>query len=123
MLAAGVDIIEITRIERAIERHGDRFYRRFFTEQEVAHCCGRVASLAARIAVKEAVAKALGTGVGDFRWVDVEVVGDGRGKPELLLHNKALELANEKGFRHWAISLSHTAGHAVGFAVAMKEKM
>lgn len=119
MLAVGVDMIEIARIERGLARHGDRFLYRFFTEQEIAYCNGRIPSLAGRFAVKEAVGKALGTGIGDIRWTDVEVVCDGRGKPELRLHNQASALAAGKGWTQWDISLSHTDTHAVGFVVAM----
>jgi holo-[acyl-carrier protein] synthase len=119
MIAVGVDMIEVARIERAAGRHGQRFYNRFFTAGEQAYCAGRATSLAGRFAVKEAVAKALGTGIGDMNWTDIEVVCDGRGKPSLLLHNQAQALAAEKGLHHWDISLSHTATHAIGFAVAI----
>lgn len=119
MLATGVDMIEVARIERGMARHGDRFCDRFFTPQEQAHCQGRATSLAGRFAVKEAVAKALGTGIGDFRWTDVEVVCDARGRPRLVLHNEAKDLADELGLRHWSISLSHTDTHAIGLAVGM----
>ncbi|MBE7528685.1 MAG: holo-ACP synthase [Chloroflexi bacterium] len=119
MLAAGVDMIEIARIEQGIARYGERFLQRFFTEQEQAFCNGRVASLAARFAAKEAVGKALGTGIGDIRWVDVEVVCDAGGKPELVLHDVAQELAQARGLTQWAISLSHTETHAIAFVVAM----
>jgi holo-[acyl-carrier protein] synthase len=118
MLAAGIDMIEVARIERGIARHGDRFYNRFFTSQEQAYCAGRATSLAGRFAVKEAVAKALGTGIGDISWTDVEIVCDGRGRPELVLHNNAKQLAAKLGLTQWAISLSHTDTHAIGFAVA-----
>lgn len=118
MLASGVDLIEIARIEKAVARHGQRFYRRFFTPQEIAFCDGRAHRLAGRFAVKEAVAKALGTGIGDFNWTDLEVVCDGRGKPELVLHNKAREIAIEKNLTTWSISLSHTDTLAMGIAVA-----
>ncbi len=121
MLATGVDMIEIARIERAAARHGERFYRRFFTEQERACCAGRPDRLAGRFAVKEAVAKAMGTGIGDMNWTDIEVVSDGRGKPELVLHNQARALADSLGLCRWSISLSHTETHAIGFAVAMGE--
>ncbi|HSG17258.1 MAG TPA: holo-ACP synthase [Anaerolineae bacterium] len=117
-LVSGIDLIEIARIERAAARHGDRFFSRFFTPQEIAYCEGRPTSLAGRFAVKEAVAKALGTGIGDFNWTDIEVVCDGRGKPELHLHNRAKALAEENGLHQWSISLSHTDTHAIGLAVA-----
>jgi len=115
-------MIEIARIEWGMQRHGGRFLARFFTEQEQAYCNGRAASLAGRFAVKEAVGKALGTGIGDIRWVDVEVVCDGRGKPELVLHNAARELAASRGLTTWAISLSHTETHAIGFVVGMRDE-
>ena len=118
MLAVGVDMIEIERIEQGIARHGERFLQRFFTEQEQAYCNGRIASLAGRFAIKEAVGKALGTGIGDISWTDVEVVCDGRGKPQLVLHNRAITLAQSLGLSNWSISLSHTSTHAIGFAVA-----
>lgn len=111
-------MIAIARIERGIARYGGRFLARFFTEQEQAYCHGRAASLAGRFAIKEAVGKALGTGIGDIRWVDVEVVCDERGKPELVLHNQAKRLADERGLTQWAISLSHTKTEAIGFVVA-----
>jgi holo-[acyl-carrier protein] synthase len=112
-------MIEIARIKRGISRHGDRFLHRFFTEQEIAYCNGRIPSLAGRFAVKEAVGKALGTGIGDINWTDVEVVCDGRGKPELQLHHRASALAASKGLAQWQISLSHTETHAIGFVVAL----
>jgi holo-[acyl-carrier protein] synthase len=118
MLVTGVDLIEIGRIERAQRRHGERFYRRFFTPREVDFCAGDPARLAGRFAVKEAVAKALGTGIGDFTWTDVEVVCDSRGRPELVLHKHARDLAAQLGLGEWSISLAHTATHAVAFAVA-----
>lgn len=119
MITSGIDLIEIARIERAIERHGERFFRRFFTDQEIRFCQGRATSLAGRFAVKEAVAKALGTGIGDFNWTDVEVVCDGLGKPELVLHNRAQDMAFSQGLTQWSISMSHTETHAIGLAVAL----
>lgn len=119
MLAVGVDMIEIARVERGVQRHGDRFLHRVFTGQEIAYCHGRIPSLAARFAIKEAVSKALGTGIGDIGWTDIEVVCDGRGKPQLVLHNQASTLAASKGWATWDISLSHTETHAIGFVVAV----
>ncbi len=119
MLTSGVDLIEIDRIERGIARHGQRFLDRFFTAREQAYCNGRFDSLAGRFAVKEAVGKALGTGIGDIRWVDVEIVNDENGRPELILHDAAKILADKLGLTAWSISLSHTDTHAIGFIVAM----
>ncbi len=118
MLATGVDLIEIERVRRGLERYGARFADRFFTPREQAQCAGRVASLAGRFAVKEAVGKALGTGIGDVGWKDIEILSDERGRPHLTLHNAAEQLAAARGLSQWAISLSHTGTHAVGLAVA-----
>ena len=121
ILATGIDMIEIDRIERGAARHGDRFHNRFFTLQEITFCEGQASRLAGRFAVKEAVAKALGTGVGDFNWTDIEIVCDGRGKPELVLHNRARDIASAQGLLKWSISISHTDTHAIGMAVAIGE--
>ena len=111
-------MIEIARIERAAGRHGSRFYQRFFTAREQAYCAQRPERLAGRFVVKEAVAKALGSGIGDVNWTDIEIVCDERGKPELFLHERAAALASELGLAVWSISLAHTETHAIGFAVA-----
>jgi len=112
-------MIEISRIERAMARYGDRFFARFFTTQERECCHDKPDRLAGRFAVKEAVGKALGTGIGDVSWTDIEIISDNRGKPVLVLHNQAEKLAAELGLHQWSISLSHTDTHAIGFAVAM----
>jgi len=119
MLTSGVDIIEIARLEQSIARHGERFLNRIFTPQEQAYCAGRAASLAGRFAVKEAVAKALGTGIGDVGWTDVEILGGENGRPQLHLHGQAQALAAQLGLREWSISISHTDSLAIGFAVAL----
>lgn len=120
MLAIGVDMIENERVARSLKRFGTRFADRIFTAAEQTQCGGRIPSLAGRFAVKEAVAKALGTGIGDMNWTDIEVVNDARGKPELRLHNHALLMAEAQGLTNWSISLSHTETHAIGFAVALR---
>jgi holo-[acyl-carrier protein] synthase len=121
-LRVGVDMIEIERIERAATRHGERFYRRFFTEQERTVCQDQPRRLAARVAAKEAVAKAFGTGIGDMRWVEIEIVNDARGRPEVRLHGDAALLAQSMGLTHWEISLSHTETDAIAFVVATGEE-
>jgi holo-[acyl-carrier protein] synthase len=118
MLRTGVDMIEVNRVARAINRHGDRFFRRFYTDRELAYCGGHIGALAARFAAKEAVAKALGTGIGDVRWVDIEIVNGSRGEPDLVLHDAALILADELGLETWSISLSHTREHAIALVIA-----
>ena len=118
MLAVGVDIIEISRIQTVLERHGDRFLRRVYTEGELAYADGRLSALAARWAAKEAAAKALGTGIGDVSFQEIEVICDVRGKPDLVLHGEAAHLAARLSLSQFALSLSHAAGYAVAFVVA-----
>ena len=119
-LRIGVDMIEVARIERAAHRHGERFYKRFFTAAERAHCQDHPRRLAARLAAKEAVAKALGTGIGDVRWIDIEILHDSRGRPQLFLHAEAARLATELGLKTWDVSLSHTEKEAIAFVVALE---
>ncbi len=119
MLRIGVDLMDVPRIARAMERYGDKFYARFFTEHERSQCEGQPARLAARFAAKEATAKALGTGIGDVRWVDIEIDSDDRRRPILKLHGNAARIAAELGLTVWDVSLSHTHEHAIAFVVAM----
>ncbi len=118
MLRTGVDIIEVGRIDAAILRHGDRFFQRFFTHQELIDANGRTPALAARFAAKEAAAKALGCGIGDVGWKDIEIVRDSRRGPQLRLHGPAEALAAHLGLVHWSVSLSHTHEHAMALVVA-----
>ena len=118
MLRTGVDLIEVARVERTIARHGTRFLRKVFTDRERAYCADRPERLAARLAAKEAVSKAFGTGIGAVRWVDIEVQADQSGRPLLVLHGDAIRLSASLGLSIWEISLSHTATHAIAFVIA-----
>jgi holo-[acyl-carrier protein] synthase len=118
-LRSGVDLLEIERLQKALERHGERFLARIYTTAERELCEGNVASLAARFAAKEAVSKALGTGLGVIAWTEIEVLRAESGAPTLRLHGKASALADELGLKHWSISLSHTAELALAQVVAL----
>lgn len=122
MLRTGVDIVEIERIAKAVTRHGERFLHRIYTVDELDYCRGRVESLAARFAAKEAIAKALGTGgwrVG-VCWTDMEVGRDlVSGAPSVHLHNAALRHAEALALVEWSLSLSHSQIYAVAFVVAL----
>ena len=118
MLRTGVDLIEVARIAQAVEQHGERFLSRCFTTQELADAATQAPALAARFAAKEAVAKALGCGIGDVGWLEIEIRRDARRRPEVILHGAAQTLAYDLGLTEWAISLSHTHEHAVAFVVA-----
>ncbi len=120
MLAIGVDLIEVERIKRSLDRYGERFLGRVFTERERSYCSGRPQSLAARFAAKEAVGKALGTGIGDISWQEIEVVNEENGRPTLRLHGAAQRAAHRQGLSEWAVTLSHTETHAVSMVVALR---
>src|SRR5215468_2181987 len=119
MLRVGVDLMDVARVAYAIERYGDRFYNRCFTSRERQQCEGQPHRLAARIAAKEATVKALGTGIGDVTWTEIEVETDARGRPILRLHGNAARIAAELGLSDWDVSLSHTNDQAIAFVVAL----
>lgn len=119
MLRCGVDLLSVERVAAGIERHGERFLRRFFTPGEREDCEDSPMRLAARLAGKEAVAKALGTGIGDISWLEIEIRNQNeRRRPSLQLHGAAADLAAELGLHQWDISLSHTREYALAFVVA-----
>ncbi|HEX7974216.1 MAG TPA: holo-ACP synthase [Anaerolineales bacterium] len=118
MIYSGIDLVEIERVESALQRYGRRFLERVFTPQELDEAGSRPASLAARFAAKEAAAKALGTGIGAVAWREIEIRRDPSGQPTLCLHGAAAELAARYGWSHWSVSLSHTHSHAIAMVVA-----
>lgn len=117
-ISSGVDLIEIDRVIQAIDRHGDRFLKRVFTPQELAELKGNPASLAGRFAAKEAVAKALGTGIGQVVWQEIEILRGPAREPVLHLHGVAAELAAQKNLTSWSVSLSHTQTLAIAAVFA-----
>lgn len=117
MKSIGVDIIETERIEKLLKNHSERFLNRVFTPAEQAYCRGRITSLAARWAAKEAMSKAFGTGIGKMGFTDIEVVNNDLGQPHIVLHGRAKEMAQEMNFEHIALSISHTQTYAVAFVV------
>ena len=117
-LTTGVDLIEIARIEEVIARHGKHYLERIFTPAELEYCGKRAESLAGRFAAKEAVAKALGTGIGDVSWKEIEILGDEQNAPILSLHGAAESRAKELGLAIWSVSISHSQSHSVAVVVA-----
>ena len=115
--AHGVDIIEIDRVADVIRRHGDRFLHRIYTDDEIAHCRGRVHELAARFAAKEAVMKALGTGVRGVGWRDIEVLPNRRGKPLVFLYGRGAARAADIQLRGLEISMTHSRDYAIASVV------
>jgi holo-[acyl-carrier protein] synthase len=112
IVGSGIDITEVGRIQKVLERYGPRFLDRVYTAAEQAYCLARrngAESLAARFAAKEAAAKALGTGISfGVTWPEIEVIRDSRGKPGLRFHGRAGELAARLGVVNVALSLTHT---------------
>ncbi len=118
-LTTGVDLIEIDRIKEVIARHGKHYLERIYTPAELAQCGGRAESLAGRFAAKEAAAKALGCGIGDVGWREIEVLGDEQNAPRLTLHGEARKKADELGLTSWSVSISHSQSHSVALVVAI----
>jgi holo-[acyl-carrier protein] synthase len=120
-LRTGVDLIDIDRFTHAYLRYDQRFLKRLFTPSELAEIGDNMASLAARFAAKEAVAKAFGTGIGHITWHEIEICRGQSGEPVLHLYGEAQRMAEEHHLSSWSISLSHTQDQAIAIVVAMSE--
>ena len=114
IVGVGIDVVDIARFERALERTPGLAARLFTGHEQQS---GRVASLAARFAAKEAVAKALGA-PGELSWTDAEVVTQESGRPVLRLSGTVAAAAEAQGIRSWHLSLSHDGGVATALVVA-----
>ena len=114
----GNDIVEVDRIEKAIDRHGHHLIGKIFTIKEQDYCLKYskpAERYAGRFAAKEAIAKALGTGIGtSVSWHDIEISNDSNGKPIVLLSNKVKTEFNNPTI---IISISHTAKYATAVAL------
>jgi len=128
IIGHGVDIVETDRIGKMLDRHGDHFLNRCFTEQEIAYANRNrhrdriVEHLAGRFATKEAVLKALGTGWRDgIAWTDMEVQPDTLGKPILKVSGEVARLSEQQSITIWHISLSHSSQYAIGSAIAVAQ--
>ncbi|MBC8125904.1 MAG: holo-ACP synthase [Gloeobacteraceae cyanobacterium ES-bin-144] len=119
----GIDVVEVDRIEVAIQRHGDVFLKKIFTPAEREYCESKKNSAmhyAARFAAKEAVSKALGTGIGGNAGLhDMEVVHDAMGAPKMQLSGAAERFAKEHGISDIQISLTHSRAYAAANAIAV----
>lgn len=117
IVGTGIDIAEVDRIAAAIERFGERFLRRIFTEAEMRYCdskANRMERYAGRFAAKEAAMKAIGTGWrGGVAWTDFEVRRQPGGRPTMVFHGIAAELASKLGVENIALSITHTKDTAM----------
>ena len=123
VLGLGTDLIEIARIKESVERHGERFLHKVFTEGEIAYCMSKkinsAESFAARFAAKEAGAKALGTGISrGVSWKELEVRREIGERPTLHLSGRAAERAAQMGVRTLSLSLTHSRDVAMAVVVA-----
>jgi len=126
-IRCGIDIIELERVARALSRHGDRFRNKIFTEAEKSYCesMGKASlqSYAARFSAKEAVSKALGTGISKgVSFLDIEILNDVDGKPLVVLHNEARRIFDEMGGKSIDISLTHSRDYAAAQVVILAER-
>jgi holo-[acyl-carrier protein] synthase len=123
LISIGTDIIECVRIAQMIEKHGEVFLQRVFTQKEILYCSSRKAATqhyAGRWAAKEAVLKVLGTGwAKGIQWTDVEVVNEVSGAPVIKITGKAAEIARERGIREIMITISHCRAFATAFATGV----
>ena len=121
IVGSGIDLAEIGRIQRSMDRYGQRFLDRVYTAAEQAYCLRKrkaAESFAARFAAKEAGAKALGTGITHVvNWLEIEVGREPGGKPTLQFHGRAAEFAARLGARRAALSITHTAELAMASVV------
>lgn len=125
IVSAGVDLIEVARIQSALvdARTGKRFRQRVYTENEIAYCesknRGKYESYAGRFAAKEAVMKALGRGWGSkVAWMEIEVTRARSGKPGIVLHHKTAQFAEQLGIRGWVLSITHTQEYGLAYVIA-----
>ena len=125
IVGTGIDLAEIGRIQQSIQRYGSRFLNRIYTPAEQAYCLRKrnaAESFAARFAAKEAAAKALGTGISHgVNWLEIEVVREPSGRPNIRFHGRAAEIAQRLGVAHAALSITHTSSLAMA-SVLLEDK-
>ncbi len=121
IVGTGVDIIEIDRVRRAVDRHRS-FVDRFFDPREADYYRHRnmnISSIAGGFAAKEAVAKAMGTGLSFFNWKEIAVLRDLKGKPTVELRGRAKDICCSKWIDEILISISHSRDYAIAQAIAI----
>ena len=121
VLGIGVDLVECARVERSLQRFGEKFLHRVFTDGEIAYSMSMkfpARHLAARFAAKEAVSKAFGTGIGKaMGWRNIDVQKKPSGEPFLVFSGPAQELATQRAVTAAFVTLSHTEHHAIACIV------
>ncbi len=120
-IRSGIDTIEISRLDSIQPSIRKRFITRVFTRNEITQAQGRTELLTGLFAAKEAVSKALGTGIGKVSWRDIEILHLPSGQPVVQLHGQAKIVADDLGLASWSVSISHDRTKAVAVAVATGE--
>jgi len=127
IVGTGIDVVEVDRIRKELEKAAERFYSMLFTHDEIAYCLQgsnvnvQSQRFGGRFAAKEAFFKAIGTGLRDgLSWKDVEVINDELGKPHLVLKNRALEIIEKEGVTNTQVSIAH--GKKVATSIVILEK-
>ena len=121
ILRSGIDIIEISRLEQINPDIRKRFISRVFTPDKIKQAGDRSNAFTGLFAAKEAVSKALGTGIGHVRWQDIEIIHLPSGQPEVKLHGNGKRVADRLGLEVWSVSISHDRDKVVAMAVAFGE--
>ncbi|MBU0768015.1 MAG: holo-ACP synthase [Proteobacteria bacterium] len=125
IVGSGIDIIEIKRFKNAVEKWGDNFIKKIFTDREIEYSSNRRFSaqhFAARFAAKEAVFKAFGGDSNLRKWTDIEVLNDETGKPRIVFHESAKVLSETRKINNVIVSMSHSHTHAVANAILISER-
>jgi holo-[acyl-carrier protein] synthase len=117
-MRTGVDLIEIARFESQNAAIRQRFLHRIFTPEELKENGSSSETVAELFAAKEAISKALGSGIGLISWHEIEILGGLEREPIIRLNGKAKDLAEKASLYNWSISISHTATHAIAMVVA-----
>ena len=121
ILGTGIDMVEVSRIHASYEEFGERLLKRILHPAEIAYCASQANPapfLAARLAAKEAISKAFGTGIGaELGWQDIEICRKESGEPYVVLHDKGAALLKKRGAQNVHLSMSHTAQHAIAIAI------
>ena len=125
VVAHGIDLVDFPRIKQMVQRHGERFLNRVFTQTEQQYAQtnkNSIEKLAGRFAAKEAVLKLMGTGwTGKIAWTDIEITNNPLGRPNVALCGEVKKIAEKLGIKHISISITHTANFAIASAVALSQ--
>jgi holo-[acyl-carrier protein] synthase len=119
-IAVGIDMIEVERIRKVYEKHGERFLARVFTQNEVQQCRGKITRLAGRFAAKEAISKALGTGMRGVKWHEMEIVQLRSGRPSVRLYGFAKQRSIQLGLSAFDVSTADLAQLSIAIAIGVQ---